>query len=89
LHNFSTDGGIVPETHRKALTARANQLWHTDSSFKQTPALASILSARIVPQHGRETEFASTREAWSVVSPSLQSPLRDAIVTHSYALYRD
>jgi alpha-ketoglutarate-dependent 2,4-dichlorophenoxyacetate dioxygenase len=89
LHNFSADGSIVPESHRQALTARANQLWHTDSSFKQTPALASILSARIVPQHGGETEVASTREAWKRLSRSMQSRLRDAIVTHSYAHSRD
>ena len=49
LHNIAADGTLVPETHRQALTARANQLWHTDSSFKATPALASVLSARIVP----------------------------------------
>ncbi len=89
LNNLSSDGGIVPETDRQALTARANQLWHTDSSFKRTPALASVLSARVVPQHGGETEFASTRAAWTRLSPSLQSRLRDAVVTHSYAHSRD
>jgi len=89
LHNLSSDGAPVPETHRQALTARANQLWHTDSSFKQTPALASVLSARIVPQQGGETEFASTRGAWERLSPSLQARLRDAVVTHSYAQSRD
>src|SRR5580692_3131922 len=56
LHNQAPDGSLVPPTHRQALTARANQLWHTDSSFKQTPALASVLSARIVPEEGGETE---------------------------------
>jgi alpha-ketoglutarate-dependent 2,4-dichlorophenoxyacetate dioxygenase len=65
LHNLAPDGSLTPETHRQALTARANQLWHTDSSFKSTPALASVLSARVVPQHGGETEFASTRHAWA------------------------
>jgi alpha-ketoglutarate-dependent 2,4-dichlorophenoxyacetate dioxygenase len=89
LNNLSSDGSLVPETHRQALTARANQLWHTDSSFKRTPALASVLSARVVPQHGGETEFASTRAAWTRLSPSLQSRLRDAVVTHSYAHSRD
>jgi alpha-ketoglutarate-dependent 2,4-dichlorophenoxyacetate dioxygenase len=89
LNNLSSDGSVVPETHRQALTARANQLWHTDSSFKQTPALASVLSARVVPQHGGETEFASTRAAWTRLSPSLQSRLRDGVVTHSYAHSRD
>jgi alpha-ketoglutarate-dependent 2,4-dichlorophenoxyacetate dioxygenase len=89
LHNLSSDGSVVPETHRQALTARANQLWHTDSSFKQTPALASVLSARLVPQHGGETEFTSTRAAWTRLSPSLQSRLREVVVTRSYAHSRD
>jgi alpha-ketoglutarate-dependent 2,4-dichlorophenoxyacetate dioxygenase len=83
------DGTLVPETHQQALTARANQLWHTDSSFKATPALASVLSARIVPDHGGETEFTSTRQAWSRLQPAMQLRLRDAIVTHAYANSRD
>jgi alpha-ketoglutarate-dependent 2,4-dichlorophenoxyacetate dioxygenase len=89
LHNIAADGTLVPETHQQALTARANQLWHTDSSFKTTPALASVLSARIVPDHGGETEFTSTRHAWSRLAPAIQARLRDAIVTHAYANSRD
>jgi alpha-ketoglutarate-dependent 2,4-dichlorophenoxyacetate dioxygenase len=89
LHNVAADGTLVPETHQQALTARANQLWHTDSSFKTTPALASVLSARIVPNHGGETEFTSTRHAWSRLAPAIQARLRDAIVTHAYANSRD
>ena len=52
------------DDRRQALTARANQLWHTDSSFKETPALASVLSVRILPTLGGETEFVSKRLAW-------------------------
>jgi alpha-ketoglutarate-dependent 2,4-dichlorophenoxyacetate dioxygenase len=89
LHNQAPDGSLVPPTHRQALTARANQLWHTDSSFKQTPALASVLSARIVPEEGGETEFTSTRLAWSRLPPAQQERLRDAVVSHSYANSRD
>ena len=89
LHNLASDGTPVAPDHRHALTARANQLWHTDSSFKATPALASILSARIIPEHGGETEFTSTRKAWSRLPPAMQVRLRDAIVTHAYAHSRD
>src|SRR5579862_2226529 len=89
LHNISADGAPVDDKHRYALTARANQLWHTDSSFKRTPALASVLSARIVPHEGGETEFASTRAAWNRLSTEMRTRLRDAIVTHSYAYSRD
>ena len=89
LHNVAPDGSLVPATHRQALTARANQLWHTDSSFKRTPALASVLSARTVPAAGGETEFTSTRQAWSRLPSDLRARLRDAVVTHSYANSRD
>jgi alpha-ketoglutarate-dependent 2,4-dichlorophenoxyacetate dioxygenase len=89
LHNIAADGDLVPPTHQQALTARANQLWHTDSSFKPTPALASVLSARVVPDHGGETEFTSTRQAWSRLPPAIQARLRDAVVTHAYANSRD
>jgi alpha-ketoglutarate-dependent 2,4-dichlorophenoxyacetate dioxygenase len=89
LNNLASDGNLVPETHRQSLTARANQLWHTDSSFKQTPALASVLSARVIPERGGETEFASMRQAWTRLSPSLPSRLRDAVATHCYAHSRD
>jgi alpha-ketoglutarate-dependent 2,4-dichlorophenoxyacetate dioxygenase len=89
LHNMTADGVPVPETHQQALTARANQLWHTDSSFKSTPALASVLSARIVPAEGGETEFASTRLAWERLPGTMQMQLRDAVATHFYAHSRD
>ena len=89
LHNIAADGTLVPETHQQALTARANQLWHTDSSFKTTPALASVLSARIVPDRGGETEFTSTRHAWGRLAPAIQARLRNATVTHAYANSRD
>jgi len=89
LHNMTEDGIPLPDQHRQALNARANQLWHTDSSFKPTPALASVLSARIVPAIGGETEFASTRVAWSRLPSATQGRIRDAIVTHAYANSRD
>jgi len=89
LHNMAPDGSLVPPTHRQALTARANQLWHTDSSFKQTPALASVLSARTIPEHGGETEFTSTRAAWRRLDPAMKARLKDAVVTHAYANSRD
>ena len=68
---------------------RANQLWHTDSSFKATPALASVLSARTIPEDGGETEFVSTRLAWDRLSDGQREELRDLVVVHSYATSRD
>src|SRR5271156_5189348 len=64
LTTIGPDGKVVPEDHRFAMRNKANQLWHTDSSFKSVPALTSVLAARTIPALGGETEFASTRLAF-------------------------
>ena len=89
MTNIAPDGTPVPANHREALISRAKQLWHTDSSFKTTPALASVLSARIIPAEGGETEFTSTRLAWDRLPRSQKEELRDLAVMHSYANSRD
>ena len=85
LSNITPDGQVVPDGHRETLVARANQLWHTDSSFKTTPALASVLSARTIPPTGGETEFASTRLAWQRLAPARRAMLEQAFAWHDYA----
>src|SRR5262249_52804646 len=49
LTTMGADGKVVPADHRLAMRNKANQLWHTDSSFKRVPALTSVLSARVIP----------------------------------------
>lgn len=78
-------GGLVPPGHKEDLRAAANQLWHTDSSFKAPPALASVLSARVIPSNGGETEFASMRLAWERLPASLRNRLESAYAWHDYA----
>ncbi|MEQ1773371.1 MAG: TauD/TfdA family dioxygenase [Burkholderiales bacterium] len=78
-------GSLVPPTHKEALRAKANQLWHTDSSFHETPALASVLSARTIPGAGGETEFVSQRASWNRLSDSLRAKLANSYAWHSYA----
>src|SRR5262245_17163420 len=85
LSTIGEDGKVVPADHRLALRNKANQLWHTDSSFKRVPALASVLSARIVPTHGGETEYVSTRLAFERLDPALRERLENSFVWHDYA----
>ncbi|WP_439612719.1 TauD/TfdA dioxygenase family protein [Reyranella sp.] len=89
LTNVGPQGEIVPPDHRQVLVAKANALWHTDSSFKKTPALASVLTARVLPDAGGETEYTSTRLAWERLPADLQEKLKRAVATHSYANSRD
>jgi alpha-ketoglutarate-dependent 2,4-dichlorophenoxyacetate dioxygenase len=85
LTTIGPDGKVVPPDHRQALRSKANQLWHTDSSFKRAPALTSILSGRVIPDHGGETEFVSTRVAFELLDESLAKQLENSFAWHSYA----
>ena len=53
------------------------------------PALASVLSARVIPQDGGATEFVSTRAAWAALPDARKAALQDLEVVHSYATSRD
>src|SRR5664279_1453612 len=89
LTTIGPDGKVVPADHRMQLRSKANALWHTDSSFKKVPALASVLSARVLPDADGDTEFTSTRLAWERLPADLKGKLQNAVATHSYANSRD
>jgi alpha-ketoglutarate-dependent 2,4-dichlorophenoxyacetate dioxygenase len=85
LSTIGKDGKVVPADHRLALRNKANQLWHADSTFKSVPALASVLSGRIMPEHGGETEYVSTRLAWDRLDPATQKQVADLFAWHDYS----
>jgi alpha-ketoglutarate-dependent 2,4-dichlorophenoxyacetate dioxygenase len=85
LSTIGHDGNVVPADHRLSLRNRANQLWHTDSSFKRVPALTSVLSARIIPARGGETEYVSTRLAFERLDEGLRNKLKNSFAWHDYA----
>jgi len=85
LSTIDENGNVVPADHRLALRNKANQLWHTDSTFKRVPALASVLSARIIPARGGETEYVSTRLAWERLEGLLRKRLANSFAWHDYA----
>ena len=72
LTNIDENGDIVDTSHKQSKNDRANQQWHSDSSFKIRPAHASILSGKQVPKEGGNTEFVSMR----VVYKNLQKDIK-------------
>jgi alpha-ketoglutarate-dependent 2,4-dichlorophenoxyacetate dioxygenase len=88
LKTLDVNGNVVPEDHPLALGNKANQLWHTDSPFKRVPALASVLSSRIIPGRGGQTEYVSTRLAFERLDPALQRRLENSFAWHDYAYSR-
>ncbi len=89
LTNETADGGVSDELDLRTLNLKANQLWHTDSTFMPTPALCNILTAKVVTETGGETEFASTRAAWEEMPESLKSRIRGRILKHNFQRSRE
>ena len=88
--NILPDGTIKDPNSQLALFTRANFLWHTDSSFKETPAKFSLLSGRELPQKGGgDTEFASTAVAFDELSTELRQVVEGQIAIHSIAHSRE
>jgi len=77
------DGKLMGWTDRRMLYQSGNQLWHTDSSFKPVPAMASLLSGREVPPIGGETEFVSMRHAYATLPEETKRRLEGKVTVHS------
>jgi alpha-ketoglutarate-dependent 2,4-dichlorophenoxyacetate dioxygenase len=84
ISNLDDQGGILTKGDVRRLINLSNQLWHTDSSFKRTPASVSMLSAQEVTPVGGATEFADMRAAWDALSESRQRELEPLIAIHDY-----
>lgn len=81
-------GQIIPPDDKRMIRNAGNMLWHSDSSFKKVPSLASILSGREVPSEGGETQFASMRAAYDALSDAMKRRIEGLIAEHSFVYSR-
>lgn len=84
ISNLDATGGLLEAGDIRRLINLSNQLWHTDSSFKKTPASASLLSAQEVTPVGGATEFADMRAAWDALDGASQARIQDLVAVHDY-----
>jgi alpha-ketoglutarate-dependent 2,4-dichlorophenoxyacetate dioxygenase len=82
-------GEVIPPDDRRMLYQLANQLWHSDSSFKKVPSLCSLLTGRIVPPEGGATEFASARAAYAELPDELLRRVEGLVCVHDFTWSRD
>lgn len=76
-------GAVIPAEDRRMIYQKGNYLWHSDSSFKPVPSLCSLLSARVVPPEGGNTEFATMRAAYDVLPDEVKQKLEGLVAEHS------
>jgi len=88
VSNLDAQGRIWAADSRQREYKAANRLWHTDSSFRFTPGLCSLLYARSIPPVGGQTEFADEYAAYDALSDATKSRLEGLVAEHSLAVSR-
>ncbi len=83
ISNVGKDGSVLARDDRRRLFGLGNMLWHSDSSFKAVPAKYSILSARVIPRAGGNTEFADMRAAWDALDQETRALVEPLVCEHS------
>jgi alpha-ketoglutarate-dependent 2,4-dichlorophenoxyacetate dioxygenase len=81
--NLDKDGNIIPADDRVWFFKLADRLWHSDSSFRPVPAKYSLLSARVLPSWGGNTDFADMRAAYDALDPRTKGEIEDLVCLHS------
>jgi alpha-ketoglutarate-dependent 2,4-dichlorophenoxyacetate dioxygenase len=83
ISNLDKENRVFARDDRRRLFNLGNQLWHSDSSYRATPAKFSLLSARAIPSRGGNTEFADMRAAYNALDEATKAEIEDLVTEHS------
>ena len=83
ISNLDPDNKLLGPEDKRRMFNLGNRLWHSDSSFRAHPAKYSLLSARIVPARGGNTEFADMRAAYDALDEETKAEIEDLVCEHS------
>ena len=93
-----TLGTFAPEIHGEEIykitmdtkeNVRADYLkgafyWHIDGTMSKMPILASLLSSKVLPPTGGNTEFGNTYAAWEALPAERKKQIEGLRVIHSF-----
>jgi alpha-ketoglutarate-dependent 2,4-dichlorophenoxyacetate dioxygenase len=82
ISNLDIEGNFLPEDSLRLIFNKSNENFHTDSSFNTLPTKWSMLSARVIPPAGGDTEFCDARAAWDTLPEDLRAQARTATAEH-------
>ncbi|HME25730.1 MAG TPA: TauD/TfdA family dioxygenase [Acetobacteraceae bacterium] len=81
--NLDKDGRIMSTEDRVWFFKLGDRLWHSDSSFRPVPAKYSLLSGRVLPTWGANTEFADMRAAYDALDARTKAEVENLVCLHS------
>ena len=87
--NLDKHGHIMSAEDRVWFFKLGDRLWHSDSSFRPIPAKYSLLSGRVIPSWGANTEFADMRAAYDALDARTKAEIDDLVCEHSLIYSRE
>jgi alpha-ketoglutarate-dependent 2,4-dichlorophenoxyacetate dioxygenase len=88
ISNLDERGEISGPDNRRRAYGLGNRLWHTDASFQDPAGRYSMLSAKVVPPAGADTEYADMRAAYDALPAETKARLEGLRAHHSIAYSR-
>jgi alpha-ketoglutarate-dependent 2,4-dichlorophenoxyacetate dioxygenase len=88
IGNVTATGEQLGNTHRQMIFLSGNNLWHSDSSFREVPSRLSLMCVYEVPAEGGQTQFASARAAYDRLSEETKERIEPLRVIHDYVFSR-
>jgi len=88
IGNVQPDGTVLGNSDKLTVFQTGNNMWHTDSSFREVPSFVSIMSVHEVPDEGGLTEFVSSRAAYKRLPEETQARIDPLVVVHDYVFSR-
>ena len=76
----------IKENGKNIGREKAGWFWHSDFSYQEIPAQASIMHAIEVPEAGGDTMFASNGEAYDGLSKKMQDFLEEVNAIHDFRM---
>ena len=92
VHPFSTSSDNAPELivydNKEGNPPVDTDIWHSDETFRECPAMGTILCSKIIPDMGGDTTFASMIAVYEGLSDRLQSFLSGLEAVHDFLPFK-
>ena len=92
VHPFSPNLADKPEVivldYSEDHPAARTDIWHADETFRPNPPIATCLRARIVPERGGDTCFASMTAAYRGLSERMKRHIHGLEALHDFKPFR-
>lgn len=92
IHPFSPNLPDKPEVivldYSADNPANRTDIWHADETYRENPPMATMLRARVIPDRGGDTCFASMTAAYRGLSERMKAHLHGLEALHDFKPFR-